>query len=285
MVTNYLKTAMLLGLLTALVLVCGQLLGGNTGMILALGLAAAMNFGSYWFSDRIVLAMHHGREVGRNDEPGLYAAVERLSAQAGLPMPRVFVLPDEAPNAFATGRNPDHAAVAVTRGLLRAMDTEELDGVLAHELGHVQNRDILIASVAATIAGAVSTIAWMAQWAAMLGGFGGRDGERGSNPLALLAMALTAPLIAAIIQMAVSRSREYGADATGARIAGNPYGLARALRKLEALSGRIPMKASPATRHLFIVAPFSGRRIAGLFTTHPPIEERIRRLTGGTGLV
>jgi len=277
---NVLKTTVLLGLLTGLVLLCGQLIGGNQGMIVALVFAAAMNFGSYWFSDRIVLAMHRGREVAPDEAPVLHGTVRRLVARAGLPMPRLYVLPDEAPNAFATGRNPSHAAVAVTRGLLQSMNEEELEGVLAHELAHVRNRDILISSVAATIAGAISMLAYMAQWGAILGGFGGRSDERGGNPIALLLMAVTAPIAAAVIQMAVSRSREYAADAAGAEIAGNPYGLARALRKLGALSGRIPMRASQATSHLFIVTPLAGRSLANLFSTHPPIEERIRRLVG-----
>lgn len=280
MTGNHLRTTVLLALLTGLILVCGRVLGGNVGMIVALVFAAVMNFGSYWFSDRIVLAMHRGREVGPGDAPRLHETVGRLASRADLPMPRVFLLPDDAPNAFATGRDPAHAAVAVTRGLLRTMDEEELEGVIAHELAHVQNRDILIGSIAATIAGAVSMLASMAQWAAIFGGFGGRDQRGGTNPLALLAMAITAPLVAGILQMAVSRSREYAADAGGARIAGSPYGLARALRKLGALSGRLPMRTSPATSHLFIVAPLTGRSLANLFSTHPPIEERIRRLVG-----
>jgi len=285
MTGNYFKTALLLAALTGVLLVCGRVLGGNAGMAIAFGLAAAMNFASYWFSDRIVLAMHRGREAGPSDEPRLHAIVERLAARAGLPMPRLFVLPDDAPNAFATGRNPAHAAVAVTRGLLRTMSEEEVEGVVAHELAHVHNRDILIGSVAATIAGAVAMLASLARWGAIFGGFGGRDDQRGGNPLALIAMAITAPIVAAVVQMAVSRSREYAADATGARIAGNPYGLARALRKLGALSGRLPMRTSTATNHLFIVAPLSGGGLAGLFSTHPPIEERIRRLVGDAALV
>ncbi len=279
--TNYLKTTLLLGLLTGLIVVCGGLLGGRAGMAIALGLAAVMNFGSYWFSDKIVLKMSRAVEVPPGDEPRLHAIVEGLAARAGIPKPRVYILPEAAPNAFATGRNPAHAAVAVTQGLLRMMDDEELAGVLAHELGHVRNRDILISSVAATIAGAITMLASMARWAAIFGGFGGRDDRGGGNIFGLLFMAILAPIAALIIQMAVSRSREYGADATGAKLAGSPHGLASALRKLGQASGRIPMRAaSPTTNHLFIVKPFSGGGLASLFSTHPPIEERIRRLTG-----
>jgi heat shock protein HtpX len=276
--TNYVKTALLLGLLTGLILVCGQLLGGRSGMILALGFAAVMNLGSYWFSDKIVLAMYRAKPVSEAEAPRLHAITQRLTSRAGLPMPKLYVLPDPSPNAFATGRNPSHSAVAVTKGLLDMMDDEELEGVVAHELGHVKNRDILIASVAATIAGAITWLAHMAQWGAIFGGYGGRDDREGSNPLALLAMAILAPVAAVIIQMAVSRSREYAADQAGARFAGNPHGLARALEKLGKASGRIPMHATPATSHMFIVKPFSGQGLMNLFSTHPPLEERIRRL-------
>ena len=278
--TNYLKTAMLLGLLTGLIVTMGGIVGGKSGMVMALAFAGVMNFASYWFSDKIVLAMYRAKPVTEQQAPRVHAIVDRLVARAGLPKPAVYVLPEAAPNAFATGRNPSHAAVAVTEGMLQAMSEEEVEGVIAHELAHVKNRDILIASVAATIAGAVTMLAHMAQWGAMFAGHRGDDRE-GSNPLAMLAMALVAPIAAAIIQMAVSRSREFAADATGAQITGNPEGLARALEKLGTYNKRIPMKAgSPATAHMFIVNPFSARGLANLFSTHPPIEERIRRLRG-----
>ena len=278
--TNYLKTALLLGLLTALILVIGRALGGEQGMILALGFAAIMNFGSYWFSDKIVLAMYRGREVSPQDAPRFHAIVDRLIVRAQLPKPKLYVLPGDSPNAFATGRNPSHAAVAATEGILRLMSDEELEGVIAHELAHVKNRDILIASVAATIAGAVTMLASMAKWGAIFGGYGGRDREGGGNLIAILLTAILAPIAALIIQMAISRSREFGADATGAEIAGQPYGLAKALEKLDGYSKRIPMAANQATAHMFIVAPFSGRSLMSLFSTHPPVEERIRRLVG-----
>lgn len=281
--TNYLKTALLLGLMTGLILACGQWLGGRTGMIIALGLATAMNFGSYWFSDKIVLKRYRAQPVSEAQAPRLHAMVERLVAQAGLPKPTLYVLPQKAPNAFATGRNPEHAAVAVTAGLLELMTEEEAEGVIAHELAHIKNRDILISSIAATIAGAITMLASFARFGAIFG-MGGRD-DREGGILGLLATAIIAPIAAMIIQMAVSRSREYAADATGARIAGNPHGLARALEKLGQYSKRIPMQASPTTSHMFIVMPFSGRGVAKLFSTHPPIQERIRRLlarnTGG----
>jgi heat shock protein HtpX len=280
--TNYLKTALLLGLLTALILVVGASLGGRQGMIIALVFAGVMNFVSYWFSDKIVLAMYRGREVSPAEAPRFHAIVDGLIARAGLPKPKLYVLPGDSPNAFATGRNPSHAAVAATEGILSLMTDEELEGVIAHELGHVKNRDILISSVAATIAGAVSVLASMAKWGAMFGGYGGRsdDNRGGGSIFVVLLTAILAPIAAMIIQMAISRSREFGADATGAAIAGQPYGLARALEKLDAYSKRLPMQATPATAHMFIVAPFTGAAFANLFSTHPPIAERIRRLTG-----
>jgi heat shock protein HtpX len=261
--------------------VLGGLLGGRGGVIIAFVFAAVMNFGSYWFSDKIVLRMYRAQAVTPQQAPRLHAIVDGLVARAGLPKPALYLIPEAAPNAFATGRNPQHAAVAVTEGLLRAMDEEEVAGVIAHELAHVQNRDILIASVAATIAGAIGMLAHLAQWGALLGGMGGRHDERGGNPIVLLLTALLAPFVALIIQLAISRSREYAADATGARIAGNPHGLARALEKLGALNKRVPMRqADPATAHLFIVAPLAGGAFLQLFSTHPPLEERIRRLRG-----
>jgi heat shock protein HtpX len=280
--TNAIKTAFLLGLLTVLIVALGGLFGGRGGATLALILAAGMNFFSYWFSDRIVLATTGARPVSRDEAPRLYAIVERLCGKSGIPLPRLYLLPEAAPNAFATGRNPHHAAVAVTQGILDLLDDEEMEGVLAHELSHVRNRDILIGSVAATLAGAVMLIANMAKWAAIFGGFGGRREDREGGVLGLLAAAIVAPLAALLIQMAVSRSREYQADASGAEMAGHPYGLARALEKLEGYSRRLPMAAGggAATSHLFIVNPFSGRNLMNLFSTHPPIPERVRRLLG-----
>jgi heat shock protein HtpX len=278
---NTIKTAFFLGLLSALILAVGGALGGRQGMVIALVLAAGMNFFSYWFSDRLVLAMHGAQPVSREQAPQVYETLERLTGRNGLPMPRVYVLPEEAPNAFATGRNPAHAAVAVTQGILKLLSPEELEGVLAHELAHVHNRDILISSVAATLASAVMVAANMAKWSMIFGGVGGRDERDGPNPVVLLVTALLAPIAAMLIQMAVSRSREYQADASGAELTHNPYALASALGKLEQYSKRIPMtSAGPASSHLFIVRPFTGASLANLFSTHPPIPERIRRLTG-----
>jgi heat shock protein HtpX len=279
--TNYLKTALLLGVMTGLILVVGRALGGQQGMILALVVAAVMNFGSYWFSDKIVLAMYHGREVSPAEAPRFHAIVDRLVAHAGLPKPKLYILPGDSPNAFATGRNPAHAAVAATEGVLSLMNDEELEGVLAHELGHVKNRDILISTVAATIAGAITFLATMARWGAIFGGYGHSDDrDRGGNIITLLLTAILAPIAAMVVQMAISRSREFAADATGAQIAGQPYGLAKALEKLDAASKRVPMAATQATAHMFIVAPFTGSAFTNLFSTHPPIEERVRRLLG-----
>jgi len=278
---NTLKTTLLLGLLTGLILWIGGALGGRGGMAVALVFAAIMNIGAYWFSDKIVLSMYRASEVDAAKAPGLVRLVEGLAQRAGIPTPRVFVIPSESPNAFATGRNPQHAVVAVTHGILGLMNDEELEGVLAHELGHVKNRDILISSIAATLAGAVMMLASMARFAAIFGGIGSRDDEEGGGGLlGFLFMALLAPLAAMLIQMAISRTREFKADATGAAIAGNPAGLARALEKLGVASQRIPLQANPATSHLFIVNPLSGRGLMGLFSTHPPLEERIRRLLG-----
>jgi heat shock protein HtpX len=277
---NALKTAFLLGLLSAIIVGFGGVFGGRTGMVAALGIAAVMNFFAYWFSDRIVLSMHRAQPVAREQAPQLFEILERLTARAGMPMPRVYVLPEEAPNAFATGRDPQHAAVAVTHGILRILNAEELEGVLAHELSHVKNRDILISSIAATLAAAVMMLANMARFAAIFGG-GNREERGGTNPIALLAGIILAPIAATLIQLAVSRAREYQADASGAEMTHNPYGLANALQKLEDASRRIPMlSGGPTSSHLFIVKPLTGETLAGLFSTHPPIRERIRRLLG-----
>lgn len=277
---NGLKTALLLGLLSALLLAIGDYFGGPNGLVIALVLAAVMNFGSYWFSDKIVLRMYRAQEVGPGDR--LYTIVERLSRQAGLPMPRVYLIPDASPNAFATGRNPEHAAVAATQGILQVLNDAELEGVIGHELSHVKHRDILISSVAATIAATIMFAARFAMYASMFGGYGGRgEGrERGNNPIALLALMILAPLAAALIQMAISRSREFAADAGGAKMAGNPYGLVDALKKIDAISKRVPLDANPATAHMFIIKPFSAGGLASLFSSHPPTEDRVRALLG-----
>ena len=282
--TNALKTTLLLGLLTGLILVIGDVLGGQNGMMIALVIAGVMNFVSYFFSDKIALAMYRAQPVTREQLPRVYSVVERLTGRVGLPMPKIYVIPTDSPNAFATGRNPSHASVAVTEGILNLLNDEELEGVLAHELGHVKNRDILISSIAATIAGAITMVARMAGWAAMFGGYGGRDDrDRGGGAIGALLMMFLAPIAAVMIQMAISRSREYGADETGAHFTGNPYALASALKKLDAYSRRIPLPATPSTAHLFIVQPFLGMggvNWANLFSTHPPIAKRIERLTG-----
>ncbi|HSF33937.1 MAG TPA: zinc metalloprotease HtpX [Candidatus Tectomicrobia bacterium] len=276
--TNVLKTTVLLAALTALFLVIGGAIGGNQGLFIAFVFALLMNFASYWFSDKIVLSIYGAREVGLQEAPDLYRLIQRLAQRAGIPMPRVYIIPSDAPNAFATGRNPQHGAVAVTEGILRMLDEDELAGVLAHEMGHIRNRDTLIMTVAATLAGAITMLAHMAQWGAIFG-MGRRDDEdSGGGVLSLLFMAILAPIAATLIQLAISRSREYFADSTGAAIAGSPSGLARALEKLHYASQRLPMSANPATAHLFIVNPLAGGSWVNLFSTHPPIEERIRRL-------
>jgi heat shock protein HtpX len=275
---NRIRTTILLAVMTALIIWIGQYFGGQQGMIIALLIAAGMNFFSYWFSDKIVLKMYRAQEISSEQAPEVYQMVKELSDNAKLPMPRVYLIPKEAPNAFATGRNPEHAVVAVTQGLLNIMNREEVKGVLAHELAHVKNRDILIGSIAATMAGAIMVLASMARFSALFGGRG--DGDRGGGAIGLIAMSIIAPLAAMVIQMAISRSREYLADATGARFAGNPEGLARALEKLGQYSKRIPMDANPSTAHMFIVNPLSGRSMMSLFSTHPPLEERIARLRG-----
>jgi heat shock protein HtpX len=269
------KTTLLLGTLTGLFLVVGQALGGRGGMTIALVLAAVMNLVSLFWSDKIVLSMYGAKPVGREEAPDLYAIVEKIAQKAGIPMPRLYVIPDAALNAFATGRSPSHAAVAATAGILRALNREELEGVLAHELSHVLNRDTLVSTVAATLAGAISNLAHFAYFMPV----GSRDDDDRGGPLGGLLALILAPIAAMLIQLAVSRSREYGADASGARLVGYPDGLISALRKLQTAAGRIPMRAAdPATAHLFIVNPLSGRSLAGLFSTHPPVEQRIERL-------
>jgi heat shock protein HtpX len=275
---NGLKTALLLGLLSGMLLLIGDLLGGQNGIVIAFIFAAVMNLGSYWFSDKIVLRMYRAEQVG--PEHPLYRMTERLTQRAGLPMPKVYIIPDASPNAFATGRNPNHAAVAATQGIMQVLSEHELEGVIAHELAHVKHRDILISSVAATIAAAIMMVARMAMYASMFGG--GRDREGGSNPIAAIAMIVLAPLAAGLIQAAISRSREFAADAGGAAIAGTPYGLADALRKIDAVSRRVPLDANPATAHMFIMKPFSGEGLMSLFSTHPPTEARIRALLEGS---
>jgi heat shock protein HtpX len=272
---NTFKTAFLLTALTLLLLFIGQMLGGQNGMLLALVVAAGLNFVSYFFSDKLALAMYHAQPVTREELPRAYQIVERLTQKIGIPIPKIYVIPTESPNAFATGRNPDHASVAVTHGILGLLNDEELEGVLAHELGHVRNRDILISSVAATLAGAIT---WL-RYGAMFGGMGDRDSRRDGG-LGALIMLIVAPIAAALIQLAVSRSREYQADETGAHFTGNPYALASALAKLDAYSKRVPMSASPSTAHLFIIQPLLGMNFGNLFSTHPPIAKRIERLTG-----
>jgi heat shock protein HtpX len=277
---NQIRTTILLAVMTALILWVGQLLGGRQGMIIALIFAAGMNFFSYWYSDKLVLKMYRASELTPGQAPEFYATVQRLTQRAGLPMPKLYVIPQQAPNAFATGRNPEHAVVAVTEGLLKLMNHEEVTGVLAHELAHVKNRDILIGSIAATMAGAVMILATMARWSAIFGG-GSQDEEGGgTGVIGLIVMSIIAPMAAMIIQMAISRSREYLADATGASFAENSEGLAGALEKLGAYSKKLPMDANPSTAHMFIVNPLSGRSLMSLFSTHPPLEERIARLRG-----
>lgn len=279
---NTFKTAFLLTALTLLLMFLGRAFGGQSGMMIALAIAVVMNFVSYFFSDKIALAMYRAQPVTREELPRAYDIVERLTQKIGIPMPKMYVIPTESPNAFATGRNPQHASVAVTHGILGLLNDEEMEGVLAHELGHVRNRDILISSVAATIAGAITMLASMGRWAMIFGGWGGGDREErgGGGGIAALIMLILAPIAATLIQLAVSRSREYQADASGAHFTGNPYALASALQKLDAYSRRVPMQATPSTAHLFIIQPLLGISFGSLFSTHPPIAKRIERLTG-----
>jgi heat shock protein HtpX len=275
---NTIKTTILLAALTALLVVIGRALGGNAGMLLFFGIAVVMNLGAYWWSGDIALKMAGAREVSPEEAAELHQLVEELATYARLPKPRVAIIDSPSPNAFATGRDANHAVVAVTTGILGILSRDELAGVLAHELGHVRNHDILISSIAATVAGAITMLAQAAQWALIFGGFGGRDDDGESNPFAALLMIIVAPIAATLIQLAISRSREYGADETGARIHGNPESLARALEKLEMATSVRPLPVNPALAHMFIVNPLKGVNFAGLFSTHPPLEERIRRL-------
>jgi heat shock protein HtpX len=273
---NGFKTTVLMVFLSLMLVAIGGLLGGKSGMTFALIMAFGMNFISYWFSDKIVLRMYGAQEISEQEAPELHGMVRRLSTAAGLPMPKVYIINESQPNAFATGRNPEHGAVAVTAGILNMLTREELEGVLAHELAHIKHRDILVGTVAATIAAAISYVAQMAQWAMIFGGR--RDEEEGSNPLVAIVMMIVGPIAAMLIQMAISRSREFGADEGGARIAGNPRYLASALKKLHTASRAIPMQANPSTAHMFIVSPLTGGGLMKLFSTHPPLEERVARL-------
>lgn len=277
---NTFKTAFLLTALTLLLLFIGRIFGGQNGMLIALVFAAVLNFVSYFYSDKIALSMYRAEPVTREELPRAYQVVERLTQKIGIPMPKMYVIPTDSPNAFATGRNPDHASVAVTQGILGLLNDEELEGVLAHELGHVRNRDILISSIAATVAGAITYLAEIARWGMIFGGYERDSNDRGGGGFGALLMLILAPIAAMLIQLAVSRSREYQADESGARYTGNPYALASALSKLDAYSKRLPLRATPSTAHLFIVQPFLGMNFGSMFSTHPPIAKRIERLTG-----
>jgi heat shock protein HtpX len=280
--SNVFKTTLLLTVMTLLLMLAGRAFGGQNGMLMALAFAAVMNFVSYFFSDKIALATYRAQPVSREDLPRVYNIVEKLAQKVNLPMPKIYVIPTDSPNAFATGRNPSHASVAVTQGILGLLNDDELEGVLAHELGHVRNRDILISSIAATLAGAITWLASIAKWGLIFGGMRGeREDRGGGSGIAAIAMIILAPFAAILIQLAVSRSREYGADDTGAHWTGNPYALASALQKIENYSRRLPLVASPSTAHLFIIAPFlGGMSFGNLFSTHPPTAKRIERLTG-----
>ncbi len=275
---NTLRTVVLMSLLTVLLVFIGNMLGGTGGMMMAFLFAVVMNFGTYWFSDKIVLKMYGAQELQRSDDPALFQMTEELAARGGIPMPKMYLIPNDQPNAFATGRDPQHAAVAVTSGIMRMLSRDELRGVIAHELAHVKHRDILIGTIAATFAGAISMLANMAQWAMIFGGGRNSDNEEGGSPVAGIVMMIVAPIAAMLIQMAISRSREYAADAGGAQMAGNPLSLASALKKLHAKAEQIPMDATPATAHMFIVNPLTGGGLMSLFSTHPPMEERVARL-------
>jgi heat shock protein HtpX len=279
--SNIFKTTLLLTVMTLLLMLAGRAFGGQNGMLMALAFAAVMNFVAYFFSDKIALATYRAQPVSREDLPRVYNIVERLAQKVSLPMPKVYLIPSDSPNAFATGRNPNHASVAVTQGILGLLNDDELEGVLAHELGHVRNRDILISSIAATLAGAITYLASIARWGMIFGGMRGSRNDRNGGGIAAIAMIFLAPFAAMLIQLAVSRSREYGADDTGAHWTGNPYALASALAKIDAYSKQRPLIASPSTAHLFIIAPFlGGMSFGNLFSTHPPTAKRIERLTG-----
>ncbi len=279
--SNIFKTTLLLTVMTVLFMLVGRALGGQNGMLMALVFAAIMNFVSYFFSDKIALAAYRAQPISRDDLPRVYNIVERLSQKVGLPTPKVYLIPTDSPNAFATGRNPHHASVAVTQGILGLLNDDELEGVIAHELGHVRNRDILISSIVATLAGAITWLAQIAKWGMIFGGYSRDRNERGGGGIAGLIMIFLAPFAAMLIQLAVSRSREYGADETGAHWTGNPYALASALAKIDAYSKQRPLVASPSTAHLFIIQPFlGGFSFGNLFSTHPPTAKRIERLTG-----
>ena len=279
---NWFKTTLLLGAMTALIIWIGHIFGGQQGMVFAFILAMGMNFFSYWYSDKIVLKMYRAREVSPQEKPELYQIVQQIAQNANLPMPRLYIIPNPSPNAFATGRNPEHAVVAVTEGLIKLMNRDEIAGVLSHEMAHVKNRDILIGSIAATMAGAIMILASMARWTAIFGGGRNDDEGGGLGGIGLIVMSILAPVAALLIQMAISRSREYHADATGASFLGQSHGLASALEKLGAYSRKVPLEANPSTAHMFIVNPLSARNMASLFSTHPPLEERIARLKGRT---
>jgi heat shock protein HtpX len=275
---NTIRTTLLLGALTGLLMLIGGYFGGKSGVVIAFLFAMVMNFGSYWFSDKIVLRMYKAQEISESQAPELYGIVKNLALRGDLPMPRVYVIPENTPNAFATGRDENHAVVAVTEGIMRILNRDELEGVIGHELTHIKNKDMLIGSIAATLAGAIVMLANMAQWAAIFGGVSRDDDEGGGGLIGLILMAILAPIAATIIQMAISRSREFLADAGGAKISGKPYGLAGALEKLQRASQAIPMDANPSTAHMFIVNPLTGGSLMSLFSTHPPLEERIARL-------
>jgi heat shock protein HtpX len=275
---NTIRTTLLLGALTGLLMLIGGYFGGKNGVVIAFLFAMVMNFGSYWFSDKIVLRMYKAQKISESQAPELYGIVKNLALRGDLPMPRVYVIPENTPNAFATGRDENHAVVAVTEGITRILNRDELEGVIGHELTHIKNKDMLIGSIAATLAGAIVMLANMAQWAAIFGGVSRDDDEGGGGLIGLILMAILAPIAAAVIQMAISRSREFLADAGGARISGKPYGLAGALEKLQRASQAIPMDANPSTAHMFIVNPLTGGSLMSLFSTHPPLEERIARL-------
>lgn len=275
---NIVKTGLLLGALTGLLMLIGGYFGGQNGIFVAFIFAMIMNFGSYWFSDKLILRMYKAQEVSENQAPELYGIVKNLAMKASLPMPKVYIIPETTPNAFATGRNEHHAVVAVTEGILRILNRDELEGVIAHELAHIKNKDMLIGSIAATLAGAIVMMAHMAQWAAIFGGASRDNDDEGGGVVGLIFMAILAPIAATIIQMAISRSREYIADESGANISKKPYGLAGALEKLSRASQSVPMDANPSTAHMFIVNPLTGKSLMNLFSTHPPIEERVARL-------